>query len=161
MATNRVGKRSPSTGARSVRDRVERDLDLWRQFLRAEETRLGELRVPAAVVTLGLARARDRERALAELDELLRPTDRVGVLCEDELSILLAPLTDIHDAQRVVHRLAEGLRGAGIDLHLGWAMRHAGHGLFNAMARADAAMLTARGHGHLSLDLSDRRAGDA
>jgi hypothetical protein len=35
-------------------------------------------------------------------------------------------------------------------------MRQEGHGLFHAAARADAAMLTAKGHGKVSVDLSDR-----
>ena len=34
-----------------------------------------------------------------------------------------------------------------------WAMRNDGHGLFHAAARADAAMLTAKGHGNLAPDL--------
>ena len=35
-------------------------------------------------------------------------------------------------------------------------MRNDGHGLFHAAARADAAMLTAKGHGNLAPDLPKR-----
>jgi hypothetical protein len=136
--------------------RVERDLDAWKQFLRAEDNRLAEVRVAAALVTVGLVRPADLGRAIPVLERTLRPTDRIGMLCEDELSVLLAPLAGIHEAQHLVQVVASALDAAGVDVHVGWAMRQSGHGLFHALARADAAMLTAKGHGHLALDLGAR-----
>jgi hypothetical protein len=140
--------------------RVQRDLDAWKQELRAEDARLDEVRVAAALVTVGLVRPTDLARALPVLEDTLRPTDRLGMLCEDEISVLLAPLAGIHEAQHLVQTIDAALGAAGVDVHVGWAMRQPGHGLFHALARADAAMLTAKGHGHLSLDLDarDRRA---
>jgi hypothetical protein len=154
-ADNRSTAEAASTGA-APGGRVERDLDAWKQFLRGEDTRLDEIRVAAALVTIGLARPTDLARAIPVLEGALRPTDRIGMLCEDELSVLLAPLAGIHEAQRLVQVVAARLESGGIDAHVGWAMRQAGHGLFHALARADAAMLTAKGHGHLSLDLGAR-----
>lgn len=145
-----------STGAHARPVRIEPDLDAWKQSLREEDRRLDALRIPAALVTIGLVRAADAARALTVLDTGLRPTDRVGVLCDDELSVLLSPVVDIHDAQGRAQQLSEVLQGAGVDVHVGWAMRLPGHGLFHALARADAAMLTAKGHGHLSVDLGAR-----
>lgn len=130
---------------------VERDLGAWRTFLREEDRRCQELRIPAALVTIGLVREADTEAALRVLTDVLGPTDRIGLLCADELSVLASPLEGIHHAQRVVQRLDAALRGAGIGAHIGWAMRVDGHGLFHAAARADAAMLTARGHGRIEL----------
>jgi hypothetical protein len=143
------------TGAPAA-PRVERALDSWKQFLRDEDTRLGALKVPAALATIGLARAGDLDRALAALGAVARPTDRIGLLCDDEISMLFAPVVDIHEAQRLVQAASHALHMVAVDAHVGWAMRLPGHGLFHALARADAAMLTAKGHGHLALDLGAR-----
>lgn len=143
-----------STTAPAASVLVEHDLDRWKAFLREEDRRCQEHHIGAALVTVGLVRAADAEQATVVLGGVLRPTDRVGVLCEDELSVLLAPLDDILHAQKAVQQLDAALRAGGVAAHLGWAMRAEGHGLFHAAARADAAMLTARGHGRL--DLSKR-----
>ena len=142
--------------ARGDSQRIEHDLTAWKSFLRAEDRRCDELHLAAALVTIGLRSAGDFASACDVLDGVLRPTDRIGVLCPDELSVLLLPVADIHDAQRTVQQIDAALRVASIEAHVGWAMRLDGHGLFHAAARADAAMLTAKGHGHGHLDLSKR-----
>ena len=139
-----------------VAPRVQRDLALWKAFLHVEDRRCEEFHFAVALVTIGLHRAGDLDAACSLLDELLRPTDHVGVLCADELSVLLSPVESIQSAQKVVLRLDAAFHRAAIDAHIGWAMRHDGHGLFHAAARADAAMLTAKGHGNLAFDLSKR-----
>jgi hypothetical protein len=135
---------------------VERDLAAWKVFLREQDRLCVEHRFPAALVTVGLGRPADQDKALATIIALLRRTDRIGVLCDTELSVLLVPLESIHEAQQLVHRLDRALREAGVVAYLGWAMRLEGHGLFHAAARADAAMLSARGHGRPAVDLADR-----
>jgi hypothetical protein len=137
-------------------ERVQRDLAQWKRFLHAEDRRCDEFRFAAALVTIGLHRASDLDAACRLLDTELRPTDHIAVLCADELSVLLSPVDSIQHAQKIVRRLDTAFHGAAIDAHMGWAMRHEGHGLFHAAARADAAMLTAKGHGNLAFDLSKR-----
>ena len=138
----------------TISPRVEVDLTEWKSFLRAEDRRCDEHRLVAALVTIGLHYAADFDGLAIALEDVLRPTDRVGLLCADEISVLLLPVYDIHEAQRTVQQIDLALRAAGIGAHIGWAMRLVGHGLFHAAARADAAMLTAKGHGHL--DVSKR-----
>ena len=133
---------------------VERDLGKWKQFLGAEDRRCEEHHLAAALVTIGLHDERALDSLISALQGVLRPTDRIGVLCPDELSVLLVPLDDIHHAQRMVQQIDATLRTAKIGAHIGWAMRLDGHGIFHSSARADAAMLTAKGHGRL--DLSKR-----
>ena len=151
---------TPSTTAKNtvapVAPRVERDLAVWKTFLHAEDRRCAEFRFAVALVTIGLHRAGDLEAACDLLDVEVRPTDHIGVLCADELSVLLSPVDSIQHAQKIVHRLDTAFHRTAIDAHIGWAMRHDGHGLFHAAARADAAMLTAKGHGNLAFDLSKR-----
>lgn len=130
---------------------LERDLGRWKTFLRDEDRRCEELRMGAALVTIGLVDAARSDAAIAALVGVLRRTDRVAVLGPDELTVLVAPVDDIRHAQRLVQQIDGVLRDAGLGAHIGWAMRAEGHGLFHAAARADAAMLTARGHGRLDL----------
>jgi hypothetical protein len=107
-------------------------------------------------MTIGLDRNADMPATIDALSNLLRSTDRAGVLCDTEIAVVLVPIETIHHAQRLVHMLDGGLRAAGLSPHIGWAMRLEGHGLFHASARADAAMLSARGHGRPTVDLSER-----
>lgn len=136
--------------------RVQPELAQWKGFLHAEDRRCEEFHFAMALVTIGLHRAGDVDAACRLLDDELRPTDHVGILCADELSVLLSPIESIHHAQKFVQRLDAAFHYAAIDAHMGWAMRHDGHGLFHAAARADAAMLTAKGHSNLAFDLSKR-----
>jgi hypothetical protein len=135
---------------------VERSLTAWKEFLKEQERLCAEHRFPAAVLTIGVDRSDDLERTITTLAAVLRSTDRAGVLCDTELAVVLVPLDSIHHAQRLVHVIDSALRAAGLEPHIGWAMRLDNHGLFHAAARADAAMLSARGHGKPSVDLSDR-----
>jgi hypothetical protein len=135
---------------------VERDLSRWKVFLKDQERLCVEHRFPAAMVTIGVATAADLEPAIVALSAVLRSTDRAGVLCDTELAVVLVPLDSIHHAQRLVHVIDGALRAAALDVRIGWAMRLDNHGLFHAAARADAAMLSAHGHGTPTIDLSDR-----
>jgi hypothetical protein len=159
MAMSPTGNRATAgSGAMHspVPPAVERDLGAWRQFVREQERLCAEHRFPAALVTIGLDQATDLDAAIDALTPALRSTDHVGVLCATELSVLLVPLESIQHAQRVVLTIDGAVRGAKIAAHIGWAMRQDDHGLFHAAARADAAMLSARGHGQASVDLADR-----
>jgi hypothetical protein len=135
---------------------IEQDLSRWKSYLRDQERLCAEHSFPAAMLSVGCDRAEDLDRTIAALGAVLRSTDRAGVLCDTELAVLLVPLDSIHHAQRLVHVIDGALRAAKLEPHIGWAMRLDGHGLFHAAARADAAMLSARGHGRPAVDLSDR-----
>jgi hypothetical protein len=135
---------------------VERSLTAWKEFLKEQERLCAEHRFPAAMLTIGVRRTEDLEPTITALGAVLRSTDRAGVLCDTELAVLLVPLDSIHHAQRLVHVIDSALRAAGLEPHIGWAMRLDNHGLFHAAARADAAMLSARGHGKPAVDLSER-----
>lgn len=135
---------------------VERDLSAWKEFLKEQERLCAEHRFPAAMLSIRVDRADDLEPTISALGAVLRSTDRAGVLCDTELAVVLVPLDSIHHAQRLVHVIDGALRAAKLDPHIGWAMRLDNHGLFHAAARADAAMLSARGHSKPSVDLSDR-----
>ncbi len=152
---------TPSTSAEAPvaaprAPRIQPELARWKTFLHEEDRRCDEFRFAVALVTIGLHRSGELDAACRMLDDELRPTDHIGVLCADELSVLLSPVDSVLHAQKVVKRLDAAFHNAAIDAHIGWAMRHEGHGLFHAAARADAAMLTAKGHGNLALDLSKR-----
>jgi hypothetical protein len=135
---------------------VERDLGAWKTFLRKQERLCEEHRFPAAMLSIGVDRPADLEAAIDVLGTVLRSTDRAGLLCDTELAVVLVPLDSIHQAQRQVHVIDGALRAASLEPHIGWAMRLDNHGLFHAAARADAAMLSARGHGRRPVvDLSD------
>ena len=156
MAQAQASQPPTKTDDVTIVSRVQRDLGEWRSFLRDEDGRLDELHLAAAMVTIGLHRAGDFAMATDLVETILRPTDHHAMLCDDEMSVLLAPVEDIREAKRLVHVIDAKFHTAGIDAHIGWAMRHDGHGLFHAAARADAAMLTAKGHGNLAFDLSKR-----
>ncbi len=136
---------------------IERDLTAWKAFLREQEHLCEEHRFPAAMMSVGVDRASDLDAVIAVLGTVLRSTDHAGVLCDTELAVVLVPLDSIHQAQRQVHVIDGALRAAKLEPHIGWAMRLDNHGLFHAAARADAAMLSARGHGKPPVvDLSER-----
>ncbi|HEX7097487.1 MAG TPA: hypothetical protein VF183_16505 [Acidimicrobiales bacterium] len=126
---------------------VERELARWKSFLEEQERLCTEHGFRAAMVTIGVDSADDLPRAIAAVGSVLRSTDRAGVLCDTELAVLLMPLESIHHAQRLVHVVDGALRAEKVPSHVGWAMRLEGQGLFQAAARADAAMGTARRHG--------------
>lgn len=135
---------------------VETRLDQWKRFVTEQERLCTEHGFRAAMITIGLDRPDDLPRAIEQVRAVLRSTDRAGVLCDTEIAVLLMPLESIHHAQRLVHVLDGALRAAALPSHVGWAMRLDGHGLFHAAARADAAMVSARGHvRRATTDLTD------
>ncbi len=121
------------------------DAAAWRQLMTATEASCAEHNVGAAIVSIGLRpRPTERRRALSALHPLLRPTDAIGFLADDEVSLLLAPVEDIVDTRKFVHAIDQALKEAGLTVAVGWAMRRKGHDLFEAAARADAALSSAR-----------------
>jgi|EndMetStandDraft_8_1072994.scaffolds.fasta_scaffold902792_1 hypothetical protein len=155
-ASDRSPNGTAAASAPAAASPVERDLSQWKVFVREQEHLCAEHRFPAAMMSIGVDDADALEATIGPLSAVLRSTDRAGVLCPTEIAVLLVPLDSIHHAQRLVHVIDGALRAAGLDPHIGWAMRLDNHGLFHAAARADAAMLSARGHGRPSVDLSDR-----
>jgi hypothetical protein len=157
-ASDRAAAQTATDGARVTAPSplVEDDLSRWKEFLREQEALCAEHGFPAAVLTIGLDDTSAMPQTLDALGKLLRSTDRAGILCDTEISVVLVPVETIHHAQRLVHVLDGGLRAQGLVPHIGWAMRLDGHGLFHASARADAAMLSSRGQGRPTVDLSER-----
>jgi hypothetical protein len=135
--------------------RIEQDLATWKEFVREQERLCAKHQFQAAMLTIGCRDEAALTETAAALVPVLRSTDHAGLLCATELAVVLVPLDSIQHAQRLVHQIDGALRAGGLDPHIGWAMRQDGHGLFHAAARADAAMLTARGHGRPAVDLSD------
>jgi hypothetical protein len=136
----------------------------WKELLRSEEARCAEFGIGAAIFSLGVSGAvgpspTDGE-VVAEIAGRLRPTDRVCLLRAGEYGILVIPLPDRRAAEHLAVELFRGLKGRGWEVHLGWAMRRDGHGLFHAAAQADAAMLRS-GTGRIDLtDPIDLTGGD-
>jgi hypothetical protein len=147
---------SDDTQSRPSGVRIEQDLTTWKEFLREQERLCAKHHFQAAMLTIGCRDEAALAATAAALLPALRSTDHAGVLCATELAVVLVPLDSIQHAQRLVHVIDGALRAAGLEPHIGWAMRQDGHGLFHAAARADAAMLTARGHGRPAVDLSDQ-----
>lgn len=131
-------------------------LDEWKALLGAEEQRCAELGIGAAVVSIGLRApeaAPDDEAVTRTIAGHLAATDRVCVLRRGEYGVLMAPVAGRVDAERRTTELYQKLRRDGLDVSMGWAMRRDGHGLFNAAAQADAAMLRSSAG---RLDLTER-----
>jgi hypothetical protein len=148
---------SDETQASPIGVRIEQDLATWKEFVREQERLCAKHHFQAAMLTIGCPDEATLAQTTAALLPALRSTDHAGLLCPTELAVVLVPLDSIQHAQRLVHLIDGALRAAGLEPHIGWAMRQDGHGLFHAAARADAAMLTARGHGRPAVDLSDPR----
>lgn len=121
------------------------DAAAWRQLVAATDASCAEHGMGAAIVSIGLrARPNERRKALTALHPLLRATDAIGFLADDEVSLLLAPVDDIVDARERVLAIDDALKAANLTVAVGWAMRRKGHDLFEAAARADAALSSAR-----------------
>ena len=123
------------------------DLTAWKDEVQRTNAACAALGLAAAMVSITVrdpdGRGVDavRRAALATLAGELRPSDAVGMLADDELGVVLAPVADVHDATARVTRLDHVLRDAGVAVAIGWAMRTSD--LFSAMARADAAVASA------------------
>lgn len=146
MTTHAVG--SPPTAEPTA------DPAAWRQLLVDEERRCSTLGLRAGVLALdvGAPSIPNRTLVLDVLSRHLTPTDRVGVLSDHELAVLLVPVENAHDLEVRAVALDRDLRAAGAACAVGWALRRA-DGLLGAAGRADAAAATARRH----LDVIDLR----
>jgi hypothetical protein len=127
---------------------VHPDLDAWRDEVRRTDDACAAHGLGAAVVSIALADPdgtgpdASRRQALGALSGVLRPSDSIGVLADDELGVVLVPVEGHVDARLRVGALDAALRDHGCTAAVGWAMRT--DDLFAAAARADAAMASAR-----------------
>ena len=125
---------------------VASDLDAWKSVVDEQERQCAAHRFGAAVVSVAIPSASPEQRrtALAALAAELASTDVLGILGATEFALVLMPLESVLAGQERVRRIDEALRAGGIVAAIGWAMRQDGHGLFHALARADAALVSAR-----------------
>ena len=117
----------------------------WRQLLGEEELRCQELGFQAGIVSVefgasgGAGPSTSRtEDALAAIKATIAWTDRIGETGSGAISILVTPINDIHQLERLANRVKRSLREAGIDAAVGFAHRRPATGLHAAAARADA-----------------------
>lgn len=125
---------------------VAADLDAWKSVVDEQERQCAAHKFGAAVVSVAIPSASPEQRraALAALAAEMASTDVLGILGETEFALVLMPLESVLAGQERVRRIDEALRAGGIVAAIGWAMRQDGHGLFHALARADAALVSAR-----------------
>jgi hypothetical protein len=125
---------------------VAADLDAWKSLVDEQERQCAAHKFGAAVVSVAIPTASPEQRraALAALAAEMTSTDVLGILGETEFALVLMPLESVLAGQDRVRRIDETLRARGIVAAIGWAMRQDGHGLFHALARADAALVSAR-----------------
>jgi hypothetical protein len=125
---------------------VAADLDAWKIAVDEQERQCAEHRFGAAVVSIAMTSPSTEQRraALAALASEMSATDVLGILSDTEFALVLMPLASVLTGQDRVRHIDDALRAAGIVAAVGWAMRQDGHGLFHALARADAALASAR-----------------
>jgi hypothetical protein len=125
---------------------VAADLATWKQTVEEQERQCAAHSFGAAVVSMAMSSpaAEKRRAALVVLAAELSTTDVIGIISETEFALLLMPLESVLAAQARVRRIDDALRASGIVAAVGWAMRQEDHGLFHALARADAALASAR-----------------
>lgn len=125
---------------------VAADLDAWKLAVDEQEAQCAAHNFGAAVVSIALTSASPEQRrtVLAALSSEMSSTDVIGILSETEFALVLMPLASVLVGQDRVRRIDEALRAAGTIAAIGWAMRQDGHGLYHALARADAALASAR-----------------
>ncbi len=82
----------------------------------------------------------DRTAAiLAVVNDNLQFTNRVGVLNENEICVLMIPVANVGATEVLARKIDTALRSAGINAAIGFALRRSdGAGLHGAAARADA-----------------------
>jgi hypothetical protein len=125
---------------------VAADLAAWKLAVDEQERQCATHSFGAAVVSIAMASpAVDKRRAaLAVLANEMAPTDVIGIISDTEFALVLMPIESVLAGQARVRRIDDALRADGIVAAIGWAMRHEDHGLFHALARADAALASAR-----------------
>lgn len=125
---------------------VAADLDAWKVAVDEQERQCAAHRFGAAVVSIAMTSPSPEQRrsALQTLATEMATTDVLGILSDSEFALVLMPLESVLAGQDRVRRIDDALRAGGIVAAIGWAMRQDGHGLFHALARADAALVSAR-----------------
>lgn len=132
---------APSTASRMSAP-VLQGAAAWSQLLTEEDLRCERTGFQAGVISIDHGPTGTDERTatvLAVLDRHLQFTHRVGVLNENELSILMIPVATVGATEQLARAIDKALRSAGIRAAIGFALRRQdGAGLHGAAARADA-----------------------
>ncbi len=124
---------------------VLRGVSAWRQLLAEEEQRCERTGFRAGIISIdhgpteGTADADRTAMVLAVLADQLEWTDRVCVINNSELLILMIPVRSVGATERRARAIDDGMRAIGINAAIGYALRRGdGNGLFGAAARAVA-----------------------
>lgn len=114
----------------------------WFDALVSETTKLEQLGVHAAMLSVRLRPSDDTTRAAAQARTLfgliLRPTDRLDQTTPISFSVLLAPQQDLAETIHLSNQIAEALAKANIDASTGFAQRRPQESLLDTWARAEA-----------------------
>lgn len=119
--------------------------DDWHRLLAEEDQRCREAGFGAGLVSIDFGATGDempppeRTRRVLDLVEAsIAWTDRYCLVAPDVVSILVIPITEIHQLERMARRLDRACRDAGIQAAIGWSHRRDSTDLVAAWARADA-----------------------
>lgn len=114
----------------------------WFDALVSETTRLEQLGVQAAMLSVRLHDQHDPARAATQARTLfgliLRPTDRLEQTTPVSFSILLAPQANLTETLGQVNTISNALSNANIDASTGFAQRRHSESLLDTWARAEA-----------------------
>ncbi|MDH3708073.1 MAG: hypothetical protein OES57_18560 [Acidimicrobiia bacterium] len=119
--------------------------DEWHELLHREDRRCEEAGFGAGIVSIdfgasaGQMPAPQRTQQVLELVErTIAWTDRFCLVAPNVASILVIPITEIHQLERLARRLDGVCRDAGVQAAIGWSHRRDSSDLVAAWARADA-----------------------
>lgn len=119
--------------------------DEWHRLLEREERRCQDTGFGAGVVSIDFGASGDdppspeRTRQVLELAEsAVAWTDRFCLVAPNVVSVLVIPITEIHQLERMARRLDGVCRDGGIQAAIGWSHRRDSSDLVAAWARADA-----------------------
>lgn len=140
-----TGRTGINTAKSTRRTPVLHGATAWRQLLAEEERRCERTGFRAGVISIdhgpteGLADSGRTARLLKVLSDHLEWTDRVCVINDAELSVLMIPVRDVGATERRARAIDDALGAIGIKTAIGYALRRDdGNGLFGTAARADA-----------------------
>ena len=117
----------------------------WHELLSDEEQRCRAVGLGAGIVSIDfggsaeLAASADRtEQVLDVVAGATAWTDRFCLVAPNVVSVLVIPITEIHQLERLARRLDAVCRDAGVHAAIGWSHRRDSSDLVAAWARADA-----------------------
>jgi len=138
-------RRRNRTGAGTESSTHVPSRDEWHRLLEHEERRCQEAGFGAGVVSIDFGASGDhlpppeRTQQVLELAEgAIAWTDRFCLVAPNVVSILMIPITEIHQLERLARRLDGVCRSAGVQAAIGWSHRRDSSDLVAAWARADA-----------------------